>query len=79
MEKPREVQTPRPQSFRFSIPNISFVKSKEVFCPSILTNLPSDRKAVCADAVKLASKVFASVRLAIKLSMDSQAISTCLS
>ena len=31
--------------FRFTIPNISFVKSKGVFWLSILTNLPSDYKA----------------------------------
>ena len=36
--------------FRFTIPNISFVKSKGMFWPSILTNLPSDYKAVYADA-----------------------------
>ena len=36
--------------FRFTPANISFVKSKGVFCPSILTNLPSDHKVVYADA-----------------------------
>ena len=50
--------------FRFIIPNISFVKSKEVFWQPIFVTLPSDRKAVYADVtVKLAGKIFASVRL----------------
>ena len=53
--------------FRFTIPNISFVKSKGVFWPSTLTNLPSDYKAVYARrcCLKLASKIFASVRLVL--------------
>ena len=107
---------------RFTILNISFVKSKGVFWPSILTNLPSDHKAVYADApcslrTADAFPVVASLppifrrergddrkcvccsqanapwsqrarsllqyvlfwRVLIKLSMDSQTISTCLS
>ena len=108
--------------FSFYYSNISFVKSKGVFWPSILTNLPSDHKAVYADApcslrTADAFPVVASLppifrrergddrkcvccsqanapwsqrarsllqyvlfwRVLIKLSMDSQTISTCLS